>query len=98
MLIIALWFMPHDNKYGGWPRSGEIDLAECRGNRNLQVGRKNIGTELVSSTMHWGPNYTYNAFMKTHYELYKPGNGFNTEFRNYELMWTPGKCNNILCY
>lgn len=28
----ALWLLPTDNAYGGWPRSGEIDVMESRGN------------------------------------------------------------------
>ena len=28
----AIWMMPKDDKYGVWPRSGEIDLMESRGN------------------------------------------------------------------
>jgi beta-glucanase (GH16 family) len=27
----AVWMMPTDNRYGGWPRSGEIDIMEARG-------------------------------------------------------------------
>ena len=28
----ALWMMPERNVFGGWPRSGEIDIVESRGN------------------------------------------------------------------
>ncbi|KFY30524.1 hypothetical protein V494_08122, partial [Pseudogymnoascus sp. VKM F-4513 (FW-928)] len=28
----ALWLVPQDDAYGVWPRSGEIDIAEVRGN------------------------------------------------------------------
>ncbi len=28
----ALWMLPVDDKYGPWPRSGEIDIMEARGN------------------------------------------------------------------
>ena len=28
--------LPRWNQYGDWPASGEIDLAEIRGNANLQ--------------------------------------------------------------
>ena len=27
----AFWMMPQTNEYGGWPRSGEIDIMEARG-------------------------------------------------------------------
>merc|ERR1711973_197469 len=32
----ALWMMPQESVYGGWPRSGEIDICESRGNLDLQ--------------------------------------------------------------
>ncbi len=28
----ALWMLPVDDEYGAWPRSGEIDIMEARGN------------------------------------------------------------------
>ena len=28
----ALWMLPVDERYGPWPRSGEIDIMEARGN------------------------------------------------------------------
>lgn len=28
----AIWMMPDNDTYGEWPRSGEIDIAESRGN------------------------------------------------------------------
>ena len=30
-LFTAIWLMPTDNSFGGWPRSGEIDMVEIRG-------------------------------------------------------------------
>lgn len=47
----ALWLMPRFALYGGWPRSGEIDLMETRGNQNLYNGATNIGVEQAGSTM-----------------------------------------------
>lgn len=29
----AIWMMPVDNKYGDWPKSGEIDIMEHTGNK-----------------------------------------------------------------
>ncbi|KAF4517105.1 hypothetical protein B566_EDAN007028 [Ephemera danica] len=50
----AIWLMPQDSIYGGWPRSGEIDMNESRGNRHLTLNGRNIGVEQASSAMHWG--------------------------------------------
>lgn len=36
----AFWMMPNSSVYGGWPRSGEIDIME------------NIGNEMVYGTVH----------------------------------------------
>src|SRR5262249_25242655 len=41
----ALWMLPQQDKYGGWPRSGEIDVMEARG----QEPNKVLGT------LHYGP-------------------------------------------
>lgn len=49
----AIWMLPKDNKYGDWPRSGEIDIAESRGNNwTFSQGGNNV----VSSALHFGPN------------------------------------------
>ena len=41
----AIWMMPQDNVYGGWPKSGEIDIMEFLGHE----------TNKVYSTVHFGP-------------------------------------------
>lgn len=51
----ALWLMPRFSVYGGWPASGEIDLMELRGNRNLFSGATHVGNQQAGSTMHFGP-------------------------------------------
>lgn len=43
--------MPENDAYGVWPRSGEIDIAEARGNGpEYSMG----GRDIFVSTMHWG--------------------------------------------
>lgn len=51
----ALWMMPRESVYGGWPMSGEIDLQELRSNRQLYDGAVNVGVNQAGSTMHFGP-------------------------------------------
>lgn len=47
----AIWMMPEEDVYGVWPRSGEIDIMEARGNgREYAVG----GRDKYSSALHWG--------------------------------------------
>jgi len=43
----AFWMMPADNAYGGWPRSGEIDIMEMVG----------VKPNHASSTLHMKPNW-----------------------------------------
>lgn len=49
----AIWMLPNDNTYGEWPKSGEIDIMESRGN-NYTYGQG--GNNIVSSALHFGPN------------------------------------------
>ncbi|KAH8717089.1 concanavalin A-like lectin/glucanase domain-containing protein [Phaeosphaeriaceae sp. PMI808] len=49
----AIWMLPRDNAYGEWPRSGEIDIMESRGNDHTY---KQGGNNIASSTLHFGPN------------------------------------------
>ncbi|CAG9855666.1 unnamed protein product [Phyllotreta striolata] len=84
----AIWLLPKDWKYGGWPRSGEIDVMESRGNRQLYAGNKNIGVDEVACTLHWGPDPAHNQWEKTHYEKNLNG-GFDKDFHKYQLEWTP---------
>ena len=43
----AIWMLPLKQEYGLWPTSGEIDIMESRGNKNLMKDGVNIGTEQV---------------------------------------------------
>ena len=40
----AIWMLPTDWEYGGWPTSGEIDIMECLGREPWKV----------YGTIHWG--------------------------------------------
>lgn len=84
----AIWMLPRWNDYSGWPASGEIDIMESRGNKNLVLNGQNIGTQLVGSTLHWGPNGNYNRYEYTHFEK-NLAEGFDNAFHNYQVTWTP---------
>ena len=43
----ALWFLPEYYRYGGWPRSGEIDLMET----------VNLKSDELLTTIHYGHDY-----------------------------------------
>lgn len=59
----AIWMLPVDDKYGIWPASGEIDIAESRGNNHTYVLG---GHDISSSTLHWGPNSDEDAWYHTY--------------------------------
>ncbi|KAL1375963.1 hypothetical protein pipiens_004544 [Culex pipiens pipiens] len=87
----ALWMMPKLDQYGTWPRSGEIDLMETRGNLNYRyVNGTHLGVENLFSTLHFGPEPWYNAYeTSTAHKYTAPGEGFNNDFHRYQLEWTP---------
>ncbi|THU77933.1 concanavalin A-like lectin/glucanase [Dendrothele bispora CBS 962.96] len=49
----ALWLLPVNNTYGGWPASGEIDMVESRGN---DIHYTAHGSNYVQGSLHWGPS------------------------------------------
>jgi len=86
----ALWMMPKYSVYGDWPRSGEIDLMEMRGNRNLYAQGGHVGNQQAASTMHFGPSQEHNGFMTTHWAKNQYP-GWNENFHVYKVSWSPGQ-------
>ena len=58
----AIWLMPVNDTYGEWPRSGEIDIMETRGNNYTHPQG---GNNIISSTLHWGPTQSADAWWRT---------------------------------
>ncbi|XP_071142011.1 beta-1,3-glucan-binding protein-like [Mytilus edulis] len=83
----AIWMLPRDWHYGGWPRSGEIDIMESRGNQRAVCGGNDHGVGEVSSTLHWGPSSNHNAYGKTHGERDKHDGGDWHGWHTYKLEW-----------
>lgn len=82
----ALWMMPKMNAYGSWPSSGEIDIMETRGNRQLFNGAVNVGIEQVGHTLHFGPRFDVNGWPTAHTTTNRQP-GFNN-FNTFKLVWT----------
>jgi beta-glucanase (GH16 family) len=81
----AIWMMPEKEAYGGWPASGEIDMCESRGNLNLvDADGVHIGCNSAGATMHWGPFWPHNGYMKTHGDRLS---NFADSFHLYEVQW-----------
>jgi beta-glucanase (GH16 family) len=75
----ALWMLPQDEKYGGWPCSGEIDVLEARGQEPTKV----LGT------LHFGSRWPANAHASRDYVL--PRGGTIADFHLYAVEWEPGE-------
>ncbi|GAC99142.1 glycoside hydrolase [Pseudozyma hubeiensis SY62] len=82
----AVWMMPKDSVYGAWPRSGEIDIFEGRG--NVPTKRDSEGTNQMSSTLHFGPNPLFDGYgYATHLRnLWR--DWFNQGSHTFGLEWT----------
>lgn len=90
LVYTAIWLLPRDNQYSSWPSSGEIDIMESRGNKNLlnKANNINIGSQQIASTLHWGPSPQLNLYNLTHFERNDDA-GFETKFHKYQMEWTP---------
>ncbi len=71
----AFWLMPEDGVYGGWPRSGEIDIMELKGRLPGQA----------SSAAH----YKDGGANRYHSANYVFEGTDITDFHVYALDWTP---------
>lgn len=74
----AIWMLPTDWEYGGWPESGEIDIME-------HVG---YDPAVVHGTVHTA---AYNHVKGTQLGNSMTISGFNELFHRYSVEWTPEK-------
>lgn len=72
----AIWMMPLDNKYGGWPRSGEIDIMEY-------VWGDNVHNQIFA-TVHTTDTDVNNNRIASGTIISET---LNTEFHLYSLIW-----------
>lgn len=79
----AVWMLPTDNVYGGWARSGEIDIMEAV---NLKVG----GESRVHGTLHYGDNWPNNVYSGEAYTL-PDGSNPADGFHEYAVEWEQGE-------
>ena len=84
----AFWMMPTDETYGGWPRSGEIDIVETI---NLKtVDDEGVVENNIHGTLHYGKEWPNNSNSGKAYSL--PG-GVNPadDFHVYAIEWQEGE-------
>jgi beta-glucanase (GH16 family) len=73
----AIWMLPTDWAYGGWPTSGEIDIMEMLGQE----------TTKIYGTIHYGPAWPNNQSTGGSYTL-KTGSGtFAGNFHVFAIEW-----------
>ena len=86
----AIWMLPTDWKYGGWPHSGEIDIFEAV---NLGVplddGQGSIENK-VHGTLHYGKSWPNNAYSGHSYTL-PDGENPADDFHVYAVEWQEGE-------
>ncbi|KAI9831758.1 MAG: hypothetical protein M1826_003089 [Phylliscum demangeonii] len=81
----AIWMMPVNSTYGPWPLSGEIDIAESRGN-NYTYGQG--GNNIVSSALHWGPNTANDGWWQTNVKRRALHTTYAKSFHTFGLEWS----------
>jgi len=84
----AIWLLPEDTVYGGWPRSGEIDMVEMVGNRDFKNAQgQHIGIEKMGNALHWGANWDENRYymsVRSKNDVRNYGDNFHT----YIMDWS----------
>jgi len=84
----AFWMLPTDEVYGGWPRSGEIDIIESV---NLKAGTADGGSEAhVYGTLHYGKDWPNNSQSGQAYLLPNDVNPAD-DFHTYAIEWQEGE-------
>lgn len=72
----AIWMLPADNVYGGWPTSGEIDIVELVGHE----------PEKIHGTVHFGPAVGYSQNSGNSYSL--AAGAFADKFHVFSIIWS----------
>ena len=85
----AIWMLPEWWVYGGWPRSGEIDIIEAIGNRDYRTtGGEYIGIQKMGSTMHWGPAWDDNRWYLTSLPKHSDSWNYGDNFHTFIFDWS----------
>jgi beta-glucanase (GH16 family) len=76
----AIWMMPTDSRYGGWPRSGEIDIMEYLGH-DLRAVYQTIHYTRSGTNDHGSSGTSYRLTDGT----------FSQDFHVFALEWEAGE-------
>ena len=84
----AFWMMPTDETYGGWPKSGEIDILEAV---NLKTSdADDVVENRVYGTLHYGKESPNNSYSGKSYALPDGANPAD-DFHTYAIEWQEGE-------
>lgn len=84
----AFWMLPTDEVYGGWPKSGEIDIMEAV---NLKtVNAEGVAEANVYGTLHYGRDWPNNESSGKAYLLPDDINPAD-DFHTYAIEWQEGE-------
>lgn len=83
----AFWMMPIDEVYGGWPRSGEIDIVESV---NLKVPTDDGVESNIYGTLHYGQEWPNNDSSGKAYTFSQDSNPAD-DFHTYAIEWQEGE-------
>ena len=75
----AIWMLPTEDRYGGWARSGEIDIMEMKGQE----------PNTVLGTLHYGGAWPDNIYTGDSYKLSE--GTFADDFHTFAVEWQEGK-------
>lgn len=81
----AIWMLPVKDTYGSWPQSGEIDIAESRGN-NYSYAQG--GNNIISSALHWGPNHANDGWWRTNVKRNALHTTFSKKPHTFGVEWS----------
>lgn len=70
----AIWMLPSDWEYGGWPASGEIDIMELLGHQPYKV----------YGTIHYGTSANHQSSGSS-YQL--PSSTFSADYHVFAMEW-----------
>lgn len=77
--------LPVNYTYGQWPKSGEIDIAESRGN---EYTYPNGGNSQVSSSLHWGPDPINDGWWRTLNHRVALHTTYADDFHVFGMEWS----------
>lgn len=81
----AIWMLPTDYEYGGWPHSGEIDIFEAFSPGTTDFGALNE----VAGTLHYGFSWPWNQYTgkDSPGASFIPEENIWDEFHTYAVEW-----------